>query len=631
MKRVAVLNLKGGIGKTTTATSLAYILAAKQGLNVLLIDCDMQGNASKTYGNYMPDGRGTHDIMTGTREVEYCIMSTLYSQKIAGVIDIIPSNMYLMQANADVLRDEEREQLHRISVALDRLDQIPDYKDYYNIVIMDCALGLDMTTLNAVLASDMVIAPVLFGGYEVDGLGELDLQLDDLRRIKPDIRLKALYTMRMGNKANREFEEWLKNQSGYEVFRTRDISIDDIYANEKNFYGITDIEELAEDIKAVGLLENLNVVYAPKDGRNYRLIGGERRWRALNLLVERGYNEFGVATCQIRNTDSTNAEIVEIILCNRQRVKTVWEQMEEERQLKEALQLMKAEGQTLKGYNLQEGRLRDTIAQILGYSAAKVGQMETIINRLHPEFQKALREEKINFSAAYTLAKMPEEYQVAALAEFQETGSMNSAEAERVAAHLQHESGESIPEESPEEPEEQEQPEYGTEQKNVISICYSCEHWGECREKSETTVKCATYSNKELRQQKIPEPQIVDSSTGEVYESMAEVEEAERTAEEHQEKRQEQESDEVETADDSEDYYCAVSKESFDLLSTGNMTYLIERAVGYEVGDNLRIVEYIDGEWTGRVLNMCVVCIDTSETSSAIADGYSILGVVKLE
>ena len=68
-------------------------------------------------------------------------------------------------------------------------------------------------------------------------------------------------------------------------FRVKDISINKIYSNAKNFYSMPDIEQLAQDIYAVGLLENLTVVYAPSESGDYRLIAGERRWRALKLLV----------------------------------------------------------------------------------------------------------------------------------------------------------------------------------------------------------------------------------------------------------------------------------------------------------------------------------------------------------
>lgn len=220
MERIAVLNLKGGIGKTTTAVSLAVILAAEYKQNVLLIDCDMQGNASKVLGRYRPEGSGTHTIMQRLTDPEYCIFSTEYPVADPfcenGRLDIIPANMYLMQANAAIMQDAENEQLHILDNAIKRLEE----NSAYNVVIFDCALGLDMTVLNAVIASDLVIAPVPFGGYEIDGLQQLQEQLDDLKSIKPGLRMKALFTMKQGNKANKEFEQWLHENSGYDVYKT---------------------------------------------------------------------------------------------------------------------------------------------------------------------------------------------------------------------------------------------------------------------------------------------------------------------------------------------------------------------------------------------------------------------------
>lgn len=214
------MNLKGGIGKTTTAVSLAVILAAEHKQNVLLIDCDMQGNASKVLGRYRPEGSGTHTIMQRLTDPEYCILSTEYPAadpfRENGRLDIIPANMYLMQANAAIMQDAENEQLHILDNAIKRLEE----NGTYNVVIFDCALGLDMTVLNAVIASDLVIAPVPFGGYEIDGLQQLQEQLDDLKAIKPGLRMKALFTMKQGNKANKEFEQWLHENSGYDVYKT---------------------------------------------------------------------------------------------------------------------------------------------------------------------------------------------------------------------------------------------------------------------------------------------------------------------------------------------------------------------------------------------------------------------------
>lgn len=217
MKRVAILNLKGGVGKTTTAVSLAYILANKYRMHTLVVDCDMQGNASKALGQYTEEGNGTHTIMLNQADPEDCIRNTVHTETRAFSscsLDIIPANMYLMHANMQIAQDEEGEQLHRLDNALRKIE------DCYDIAIMDCALGLDMTVLNALVASDIVIAPTPFGGYEIDGLFQLREQLEDLKTIKPDLRLKALFTMKQGNKTNEEFERWIKKKAGVDTYQT---------------------------------------------------------------------------------------------------------------------------------------------------------------------------------------------------------------------------------------------------------------------------------------------------------------------------------------------------------------------------------------------------------------------------
>ena len=222
-KKIAILNLKGGTGKTTTATSIAYILAKEYGERVLLIDCDMQGNASKTFNRYDPDECGTHTVMLQQKSLTACTVCTGYGPEfnnMNGRIDICPANMYLMGANVAALQDQEAEQLHRLDNAIKECQTNKYSIAPYDTIIMDCALGLDITVLNAIIASDTVIAPVPFGGYEVDGLEQLKEQMDDLELIKPGIKLKALFTMKQGNKANQQFEEWLPMQSGYECYKT---------------------------------------------------------------------------------------------------------------------------------------------------------------------------------------------------------------------------------------------------------------------------------------------------------------------------------------------------------------------------------------------------------------------------
>ena len=179
-------------------------------------------------------------------------------------------------------------------------------------------------------------------------------------------------------------------------FRTKDIAIKQMYSNDKNFYSIPDIEQLAQDILAVGLLENLTVVHDPCDRGEYRIIAGERRWRALTLLVEKGYEEFSIASCQIKTPAEEHEEMIQLIIANTYRNKTVADILEEQKTLEETLKHMKENGLTLHGYKLDSGRLRDVIANMMQVSSTKIGQIESINKKTDPGIHGRVKRRTIN-------------------------------------------------------------------------------------------------------------------------------------------------------------------------------------------------------------------------------------------
>lgn len=205
-------------------------------------------------------------------------------------------------------------------------------------------------------------------------------------------------------------------------FRVRDINIKKMYSNDANFYSMQDVEQLAQKIYAVGLLENLTVVHDPCDRGEYRIIAGERRWRALNLLVERGYKEFEIASCQVKTPAEEHEEMVQLIAANAYRNKTVKDILEEEQKLKETLQYMKKNKIPLQGYQLDSGRLRDVISDMLNLPATKIAQIESINKRLLPEFTEELKNGDLTFSAAYELSGLQEESQKVLLNQYKENG-----------------------------------------------------------------------------------------------------------------------------------------------------------------------------------------------------------------
>ena len=135
MKIIAVMNQKGGIGKTMTAASIAYILGQEQEKKVLVIDADQQGNISMLYGAYDPEGRGLPDLLEnheregGTYTTSELIKTTPYDR-----IDIIPCNGYLMNTNMYLMKTEEGNQILRLA------EDLEDVAAAYDYCVIDCGL-----------------------------------------------------------------------------------------------------------------------------------------------------------------------------------------------------------------------------------------------------------------------------------------------------------------------------------------------------------------------------------------------------------------------------------------------------------------------------------------------------------
>ena len=123
-------------------------------------------------------------------------------------------------------------------------NQLEDIEEYFDYCIFDCGLSLDMCVLNALVASDLIISPIKFGGHEIGAFEELLSQVEDLKSINPGIKVKALMTMRQANKASKEFETWLKEESKYSCFKT---SIRRSVVAEKAAYNMRPIPEQSKN------------------------------------------------------------------------------------------------------------------------------------------------------------------------------------------------------------------------------------------------------------------------------------------------------------------------------------------------------------------------------------------------
>lgn len=416
-------------------------------------------------------------------------------------------------------------------------------------------------------------------------------------------------------------------------FRTKDISIKKLYSNDKNFYSVTDIEPLAQKILLVGLIENLEVVHDPCDQGEYRITAGERRWRALKLLVEQGYTDFEMVTCQIQTPASADEEMLRLIIANDYRNKTVADILEEEKQLKDILQRMKQEGKTVKGYKLDSGRLRDVIAKMLQMPATKIAQIESINKHLIPEFAEELKEGRLTFSAAYEISGMNEEAQAEMLERYQENGltfkevkeikkqQEEKAASEQIEGQMtlddegQLADDDEDIEEAEDDADNQDKEEWeDAHPESITSLCYSCQRYSECNVKTGTCQSCDQYINKaeaeKTEEERYSEEQdAIDRETAKKLREKADEEKMQQLP-----------------SDGNKDKCIRMSQSAFEEIEAGK-PYIITKDDSFRKGQEVTLIAFKEGKATGQQCKKTIICVDTSITSSALEDGYCILGL----
>ncbi|MFV0413324.1 MAG: ParA family protein [Oscillospiraceae bacterium] len=212
MRVISIINLKGGVGKTISAVSIAFILAAQYQKRVLLIDNDKQGNASKMLGCHSYDRPSIADVITKQCGAGAVIRPTQY----AG-LDIMPANMTLEIAVKDVLMDTTAPQHTRLLAALAPWDS------KYDFAVIDNAPSVDMATINALFATDDVLIPVKIDNWAFEGLEVLTEQIENIKAAgNKNIVLQGCFaTVVQRNNLNRQGCGWLLTQSGYPAFATQ--------------------------------------------------------------------------------------------------------------------------------------------------------------------------------------------------------------------------------------------------------------------------------------------------------------------------------------------------------------------------------------------------------------------------
>ncbi len=273
MRKIAVLNQKGGVGKTTTVVNTAAALA-NAGRRVLVIDLDPQGHLT-THLGVNPD-----EIKTGSYNV------LTQSASFEGEMMLVRPNLWLLPANIDLVGAESElvSVVGRETILREALAPLEGKLDY---IFIDCAPSLGLLTLNALAASDEILIPLQPHFLALQGLGKL-LQTVSLvnKRINPVLRVKWVLLCMFDSRAS------LPNEVKADI--------ESFLANARN----TDCAWSQAQILPVSIRQNIKLAEAPSYGKTIfeyePSCHGAEDYRKVAQLIHNGF--------QIANSSDTTVE-----------------------------------------------------------------------------------------------------------------------------------------------------------------------------------------------------------------------------------------------------------------------------------------------------------------------------------
>ena len=206
----AVVNQKGGVGKTTTTVNLAAYLATF-GKKILLVDSDPQSNASVGLGLEQTKINTClyNVIIDGTHPSEVIMKSSVEN------LDLLPSTPRLAGAEVELIAHDERE--HRLKGALAHV------KDNYDIILIDCPPSLSLLTVNALSSADEVIIPIQCEYYALEGISQLTHTLELVREsLNPNLKIRGIVLTMYDHRTllSAQVAEETRKYFGSKVFKT---------------------------------------------------------------------------------------------------------------------------------------------------------------------------------------------------------------------------------------------------------------------------------------------------------------------------------------------------------------------------------------------------------------------------
>lgn len=204
MKTISIVNLKGGVAKTITATNMAHIMATRHRKKILLIDDDPQGNTTSYYGLAKNDIETISDILLVKKyDIRKAIYPTCYEY-----LQVIGANMNLFHTNL------------KITEATILKDALREVENNYDYCIIDNAPNISVSMINGLAVADEIIIPVTIDDFSFEGMADIAEQTEIAKQFNSSLIFKGcLVTQYTNNAVNIQGKEKLK-EYGYPVFKT---------------------------------------------------------------------------------------------------------------------------------------------------------------------------------------------------------------------------------------------------------------------------------------------------------------------------------------------------------------------------------------------------------------------------
>lgn len=213
-KIIAVANQKGGVGKTTTTINLASAMVA-QGLRVLIVDLDPQGNASTGLGIELEDrDYTTYELLLEDIGLEDVIKPTQNPR-----LMIVPATVDLSSADIELMSNEKRSFLLHDALRQPLMDQYE-----FDYILIDCPPSLNLLTVNAMVSAHSVLIPLQSEFFALEGLSQLMLTIREVRQTaNPELRIEGVVLTMFDarNNLSQQVEKDARDNLGDLVFATK--------------------------------------------------------------------------------------------------------------------------------------------------------------------------------------------------------------------------------------------------------------------------------------------------------------------------------------------------------------------------------------------------------------------------